>query len=336
MNIKLVALCVIATSFFAGPDLTTGPGHDLTKVLGPSECIECHKHSGGIWESSPHHKSITEVHRSPEGKAIAKKLNIRRIGKNSLCLDCHATSKQIGEEVTTVAKGPSCESCHGAAADWMSRHGEFSGKEEGQESKEEIAARWKEAEGSGMLRPSMVLEIARNCVSCHVVPHEDLVNVGGHSAGSDFELVSWSQGNIRHNNFYSKGKHNKQASIEKRRLFHIVGIMAEMELVLEAISTAKKMGTYAKKNAQRFSLLRKKLAAVNKAIDHPQIKATMASISKLKMSLSNQPAIALAAKKVSESLNAFAILSDGSKLAGVDPLLSKTADYKGGEPGSNK
>ena len=38
------------------------------------------------------------------------------------------------------------------------------------------------------------------------VPEERLVNVGGHTAGSAFELVSWSQGEVRHNLQKSAGK----------------------------------------------------------------------------------------------------------------------------------
>jgi hypothetical protein len=314
--------------------LPTGPGFDPAKVIGPVECIECHKHSGGVWEQTPHHESITGVHRSKEGQEIAKAMKIKRITRESLCIDCHGTAQRSGEKTTLSSNGISCESCHGAAADWMKRHGEFSGKEEGEETTEEIAARWKEAEAAGMLRPSMVIEIARNCVSCHVVPHEDLVNTGGHSSGSDFELVSWSQGIVRHNNFYSKGKDNKVASIEKRRLFHIIGIMAEMEIVLQAVSTAKGKGNYAIKNAKRFIALRKKLDAVNKVIDNPQIKEAMAAIVNLKMSLKNQDAMAIAAKQITASVVAFAVLSDGSSLEGVDPLLAKETDYRGVKPGA--
>ncbi|MEC9476293.1 MAG: multiheme c-type cytochrome [Planctomycetota bacterium] len=312
--------------------LPTGPGFDPKEVMGPADCIECHKHSGNIWENTPHHESITGVHRSKEGQAIAKKMKIKRITRESLCIDCHGTAQHSGEKTSLISNGISCESCHGAAANWMKRHGEFSGKEEGQETAEEIAARWKEVEAAGMLRPSMVLEIARNCVSCHVVPHEELVNTGGHSSGSDFELLSWSQGMIRHNNFYSKGKENKPAPIEKQRLFHIVGILAEMELVLKAVSTATATGTYAVKNARRFMLLKEKLEAVNEAIDNPQIKEAMAAIGDLKMSLKNQPAIGQAADQITASLNAFAVLSDGSDLEGVDPLLVDAKNYRGGNP----
>ncbi len=329
-----ITIVITAVSFGAAEraeeDLPTGPGFDTSKVMGPAECIECHKHSGGIWESTPHHESITGVHRSKEGHAIAKKMGIARITRESLCINCHATAQKSEDKTHLISNGISCESCHGAAADWMKRHGEFSDKEEGEETDEEIATRWSESEAAGMLRPSMVLSIARNCISCHVVPHEDLVNTGKHSAGSEFELVSWSQGIVRHNNFYSKGKENKFATIEKQRLFHIIGIMAEMEIVLKAVATAKAKGNYAIKNANRFSLLRKRLKAVNEALENPQIKEAMTAIVDLKMSLKNQDAIAAASEQITASLNAFAKLHDGSTLSAIDALIAKEEDYKMG------
>jgi hypothetical protein len=339
MNLKplfvfAVSVVITAISFGAAErttkDLPIGPGFDTSKVIGPADCIECHKHSGGVWENTPHHDSITGVHRSKEGHAIAKKMDIARITRESLCINCHATAQQAADKTHLISNGISCESCHGAAGDWMKRHGEFSDKEEGEETEEEIAKRWNDAEAAGMLRPSMVLSIARNCVSCHVVPHEDLVNTGKHSAGSEFELVSWSQGIVRHNNFYSKGQENKLASIEKQRLFHIIGIMAEMEIVLKAVATAKAKGNYAIKNAKRFSLLRKRLKAVNQVLDNPQIKEAMAAIVDLKMSLKNQDAIAAASEQVTASLNAFAVLNDGSTLSAIDSLIAKEEDYKMG------
>lgn len=310
-----------------------GPGHDPAAIEGANQCVECHKHSGSIWESTPHFATITEMPRSDEGRAIAKRMGIKRIKSESLCLDCHATTKVVAEKTKPVS-GISCESCHGAAGGWLKRHGEFSDKEEGQESATEIEARWKDAEEAGMLRPSMILEIARNCVSCHVIPDEALINTGLHSTGSDFELVAWTQGVIRHNNFYTKGKENKVASIERQRLLHIVGILAEMETVLRAVATATSGGDYAVKNAKRFARLRKRLDAVDKLTDITQVSEAMAAIKNLKMSLKNQPAIASAADQITSAVNAFAAIHDGSQLQSIDSLLAKPENYRGGSPES--
>ncbi|OUU23984.1 MAG: hypothetical protein CBC13_04365 [Planctomycetia bacterium TMED53] len=307
--------------------LPVGPGFDPKAIVGASECTECHTHSAAIWEKSVHHGTITDMPRSEKGREIAKKMGIRRIKSESLCLDCHSTSHWEDEKLKP-SSGVSCESCHGAGMGWVKLHGEFSGKEEGQETADEIARRWRASEAAGMLRPTMIADIARNCVSCHVVPHEELVNVGGHPAGSDFELVAWSQGNIRHNNFYTKGKENKVASIERQRLLFAVGMLAEMELLLKAVGTAEKMGDYAKANARRFAALRKKLAAAAKATSQPDLIKALEAVASLKLSLKNQEAILAASESITASLDGLAATSNGSDLKGIDSMLPEEADYK--------
>ncbi len=332
--IQNLALLILATMIVLGigqeapkDPLVTGPGFNPKAIVGASECAECHTHSAAIWEKTPHYSTITEMPRGEKGREIAKKMGIKRIKSESLCLDCHATSHWEDEKLKP-SSGVSCESCHGAGMGWVKIHGEFSGKEEGQETADEIDLRWRVSEAAGMLRPTMIAEIARNCVSCHVVPHESLVNVGGHPAGSEFELVAWSQGKIRHNNFYSKGKENKVAPIERQRLLYAVGLLAEMELVLKAIGTAEKMGDYAKANARRFSKLRKKLASAAKASRHPELIKALEAVASLKMSLKSQAEMLTASAAITDSLDNLASTSDGGDLSGLDSMLPDESEYK--------
>ena len=55
------------------------------------------------------------------------------------------------------------------------------------------------------------------------------MNKGGHKAGSSFELVSWSQGEVRHNTWHSKGKENVPASAARKRMLYLVGLGVELE-----------------------------------------------------------------------------------------------------------
>ena len=64
------------------------------------------------------------------------------------------------------------------------------------------------------------------------------MNKGGHPAGSAFELVSWSQGEVRHNTWHSKGRENVPASAARRRMLYLVGLGAELEAALRAIAKA--------------------------------------------------------------------------------------------------
>ncbi|MDJ0932204.1 hypothetical protein [Breoghania sp.] len=98
-----------------------------------------------------------------------------------------------------------------------------------------------------MIRPSMTYTLAKNCFSCHLAPNEKLVNVGGHAAGSAFELVAWSQGEVRHNTWYNKGASNPAASTERQRMLFIIGRIAELETALIGVSKATQKADYAVK-----------------------------------------------------------------------------------------
>ncbi len=160
------------------------------KIVGPNECAECHKKESTTWQKTTHFATFRGMPRSKESKEIASLMGIKRIKKGSLCLGCHFTVQTVNGISKAIA-GISCESCHSPAKEWYKVHSEFSGKKEGQESAAEIAARWEKSEAGGMIRPNALYRLAQNCFSCHLVPQEDLVNIGGHTAGSKFELVSW-------------------------------------------------------------------------------------------------------------------------------------------------
>ena len=90
----------------------------------------------------------------------------------------------------------------GAAKQWVDVHNDYGGQGVTRES-ETPAHRYERLSKSiarGMRNPINVYLVAQSCYRCHTVPSERLVNVGGHVAGSmDFEIVSWSQGTVRHN-----------------------------------------------------------------------------------------------------------------------------------------
>jgi len=50
-------------------------------------------------------------------------------------------------------------------------------------------------------------------------------------------MVSWSQGEIRHNTWYNKGKENHAASPERKRMLYLVGLAVELETAMRAIGS---------------------------------------------------------------------------------------------------
>ena len=229
-----------------------GVATDPAKIVGPNACAECHKQEAEAWKGTHHFKTFREMPRNTEANEIAEKMGVRRIKSESLCLNCHFTVQQKNNKEEPIA-GISCESCHGAGQDWIKVHSGFSGKKEQTETKAEEEARWKLADSKGMIRPRSLYQLAKNCYGCHVVPEEDLVNKGGHRAGSAFELVSWSQGEVLHNTWYSKGKDNVPASAARKRMLYLVGLGVELETALRAVgkATVRKPYAFEMANARR-------------------------------------------------------------------------------------
>jgi Cytochrome c554 and c-prime len=289
---------------------------DPAKTVGPNACAECHKQEAEAWKGSHHFKSFRDMPRNNEANEIAKKMGVRRIKSESLCLNCHFTV-QKKDNAEEVLAGISCESCHSAGQDWIKVHSGYSGKKADTESKAEAAARWKLAETKGMIRPSSLYLLAKNCYGCHVVPQEDLVNKGGHRAGSAFELLSWSQGEVRHNTWHSKGKNNVPADPARRRMLYLVGLGVELETALRAVgkSTVRK---------------RTQLAAAAKAAPNVPELAKMIELGhSTGLKLNNESLLSTAADGVSKLLVSITETYDGSTMAGLDSLIPDPSKTKG-------
>jgi hypothetical protein len=302
---------------------------DPQKILGPNACAECHKQEAEAWKVSHHFKTFRELPRKKEANEIAEKMGVQRIRSESLCLNCHYTVQQKEARKQPVA-GISCESCHAAGADWLKIHSQFSGKTEKTETKAEEEARWKLAQSKGMIRPSTLYQLAKNCYSCHVVPQEVLVNKGGHPAGSAFELVSWSQGEVRHNTWHSKGKENVPAAAARKRMLYLVGLGVELETGLRAVSRATARRLYAFQMAKRVDRARKQLAAAAKAAPNvPEIAKMVEYSYSAGLKLNNERFLTAAADGVSKLLTSITEKYDGSTMAGLDSLIPGPDKFKG-------
>ena len=302
---------------------------DPAKIVGPNACAECHKQETEAWKNTDHFKTFREMPRRKEANEIAEKMGVQRIRSESMCLTCHYTVQQKENNKQPIA-GISCESCHSGGEDWIKVHSQFSGKTEKTESKAEAEARWKLAESKGMIRPSSLYRLAKNCYSCHVVPQEDLVNKGGHPAGSAFELVSWSQGEVRHNTWHSKGKQNVPANAARKRMLYLVGAGVELETGLRAVGRASARKVYAFEMAKRVDRARKQLAAAAKAVPNvPEIAKMVEHAYSAGLKLNNDRSLAAAADGVSKLLASITEKYDGSTMAGLDSLIPAPDKFKG-------
>ena len=303
---------------------------DPALVVGADSCAKCHENEVAQWKQTPHYANFETLHRKPEAKAIAKRLGFSSIKRNDTCVRCHYTQKQENSR-TRVKSGVSCESCHGAAKNWIEIHNDYGGPQATKQSEtpEHRAMRLKQSIAAGMNNPHNLYLIARQCLSCHTTPNEKLVNVGGHPAGSqDFELVAWSQGMVRHNFLRTGGSSNARETQERLRVMYIVGVLADLEASFKATAKATHKAPFGIASAQRAARLKHKLYEISMLIDDPHLQQALDAALVVPLKLSREQELEAAANSIGKAAHAFAVEADGSKLAAIDPMLPPPSAYK--------
>lgn len=329
--VKTIILCIslMGVLTVSGQDETTKFKIDPTKVVGAEACIKCHEKEGGAWHGTHHFKTYKELHKRKEAKEYAKNLEIKRIKTSKECMSCHYTVQEIDAKPASAITGISCESCHGAGKDWIEVHQDF-GKDK--DAKTEDPAHRKERlakiDALGMIRPSNIYKVAENCYQCHTVPNENLVNVGGHKAGSQFELYTWLNGEVRHN-FRSGDGTNKKPDQNKKRLLYVVGQILDMEYGLRGVAKAKAPKTYAKQMAKRAHYAKLRLKEVLKAVKVPELMEIYKIANDQKLKLDNEAALTKAANDISALGQAFALKFNGSEFPEIDSQIPADDKIKG-------
>ncbi len=324
----LIGCMLVLAISFATPSRAEAE-QDHTEIVGPNACGECHKKTVAVWQKSHHFSTFKELPRRKEAIEIAKKMGLKRIKAGSLCLDCHFTTAEASGGKRKAIAGVSCESCHGPAKGYVKRHGEFSGKKKESETEAEALQRWADSDAAGMIRPGDMYALAKNCYDCHTVPQEKLVNTGGHTAGSKFELVSWSQGEVRHNVWYNGGKGNAEASAEHKRVMFVVGLAVELETSIRAVGNATVKADYAVAMAKRAGRAKARFRKIADVLPIPEIGQINLAANSVKLKLNNKDKLSKAAAKIAEAANAISDNYDGSTFGAVDGMIPPASKYKG-------
>ncbi len=297
------------------------------KIMGPvktdNSCDSCHAMEAQAWMQTHHFATFKNRHKDSRAKEIIGNLGLgKRMKKpaaQNMCLQCHYTTLFDGKRIR-VKWGVSCESCHGPARDWVDVHQKVGGTADGtalkwgdgrNEPSSERAARLDAAAAAGMIHSEMIYDIAVNCFGCHTVPNEELVNVGKHKAGSDFDLVAWSQGEVRHNFVSSDGAPdtptNRPATTQQLRRLYVVGAMADLEISLRNRDAAQDLdGDYHAAMATRVERCKDKIRQILAAVEIPELAAVVTS---------DDPATVGAAARE------FVRTYDGSTLGAIDGMI---------------
>ncbi len=268
-------------------------------IVGPDECANCHIPEFNAWEQT-HHKKTYKASRARRKRIKEILGNLGRstsgikdasAGYENACLKCHYTVAIINDE-PTAKWGVTCESCHGPARDWLDIHQRVGGTPDGDpldwgtgknQDQASRDARLAAAAKAGMLHPERIYDIAVNCYGCHTVPDETLVNTGNHKAGSDFDLLAWSQGEVRHSFCSSPGAPdsatNEAASPERQRQLYVVGAIVDLEFSLRNLTGVKEPGgAYQSAMIARVNTARSKVEAIASAANLPALETIIARI----------------------------------------------------------
>ena len=336
LAIILCLLCVVfvkdATAQSESPESARfGMVCDPSKVMTSQTCIKCHAKAFEVWKQTPHSKTFDELHRTAEAKQIAQRMGLSSIKRGSTCITCHYTLKEKSAGKARAVEGVSCESCHGAAKEWVGVHNVYGARDVTRET-ETPAHRLERVRNSislGMRNPRNPYLLARSCYSCHTVPNEKLVNIGGHKAGSvDFDLVAWSQGTIRHKFIASQGDVNQENTPERLRLLFISGIVAEMEFGLRAVGAASEVGTYGKTVANRAATSAVKLYKIQQDIKNPLIENILVAFADAELKTNNSEQLNAIADKIKALGITLASDLPAAELSAIDKLLPKKSQYK--------
>ncbi|MEM7167371.1 MAG: multiheme c-type cytochrome [Planctomycetota bacterium] len=333
--VTLVAVLLLCGLFFA-PSPTAGarkpePGPSMPpvdKLIGPERCGECHRAEYASWRQSQHQTGFKGMHRTAAAKSIAKSLGIKRIKSDPSCVRCHYTPVEKRGKVR-AGHGVSCESCHGAAHDWLVVHDDFGGKEITSDLETAEHKKWRvqECRERGMRRPDDAYHLAAQCFECHVISDENLINKTDHPVGDQFEFLSWAQGEVRHNFLASKGAENHEPTVARKRYLFVIGCLLDVEYALRAYAVSTTDGKYRQACAKRVAAGVDCLIKIDGKLTGQPFAGLCAALREKPLAeFSPDQLFALAEQTgtVARALSSSTELS-----AEIDPLLPTTDKYRG-------
>jgi mono/diheme cytochrome c family protein len=269
-NLFVKVLGLLAVLMVAGSIDVATKAEAAPFYVGPKKCQECHTAEAKVWEGTKHFESYKTVHKADKADAIVEAIGEKRMKRSDTCMICHYSveQKDAGGKPKDVA-GPSCESCHGAASDWINVHNDYGkGVKREQEPADHKAERIKKAEAAGMIRPEKLFDVASNCMACHGLAREELdpkhaaaMLDAGHPLKPEFELVKYSQGTVRHRFYPPDVTANKEMTPAEKSQMYVVGQAAALVSATKALSKTDH-AKYKAAQEQRIAAAKAALEAV--------------------------------------------------------------------------
>ena len=239
-------------------------------TVGPKVCADCHQLELPVWQGTRHFSGYKKAHKRKESKKILAALGEKSMKRSPSCSLCHYTVVQKDANDNGRAKaGVACESCHGAASDWLDIHNTFGdGKKVGSETATHKKQRIADARSAGMIMSDMHYDIAKNCANCHGLANDELDTEdlavmldSGHPFNVDFEFVAYSQGTVRHRFYPPDINTNKEMTKEELARFYVIGQAAKLVSATAAADNSDHP-KYKAAQQQRVADAKKALSAV--------------------------------------------------------------------------
>jgi hypothetical protein len=181
----------------------------------------------------------------------------------------------------------------------------------------------------GMRNTTNIYLIARSCLQCHTVPDEELVDVGGHLAGSDlFELVAWSQGIMRHNFARTGGTTNAVSSDDRLRVMFVAGLIADLEFSTRAVAAAKNKKKYGVTVAERAGRVALRLFELQQKINDPNVQRALVAFASAELRTNNTEQLNAIANEIEAAGMSFVKEYDSEKLQAIASELPNPQQYK--------
>jgi hypothetical protein len=326
MKKHLIALSLL-TAVIWMPQLSANPANVKPELtMGPDACNECHKDVISVWHETHHFSTFKEMPRSDDADKIGKAMGIDRVKTDENCVSCHFTAWGSGAKPQA---GVACESCHGAAKNWIKVHNDFGGPKAKKENEPAAhkAERMAKAEANGMIKPGNIYGLFNQCYTCHSVENEKVVNVGGHKAGSDFEAVSWFNGEVRHYVYGKKG--NPAMSPSEQRVVYIVGQALNLEHAYRGAAKATAEGKFLQSMTDRAKSAKAGLEAINGKQSIPEIGQILSIANGTPIKANAGSAMTGAADKIADLNKKMATSLNGDTLSAIDSLIPPASKYKG-------
>ena len=298
-------------------------------VIGYENCRKCHQQQIEKLVTTNHFKSYESLHRSPAAKAICKALGIRSVKRSERCVRCHFTP-EVTKRGIRAQSGISCESCHGPAKNWVQGHNDYGGLEITRETETSQHRQWRIATSieRGMRHPQNLYLLAKSCYDCHMVDDAELVNQTAHPAASlKFDMVSWSQGSMRHNYLRTGGTSNALSNPERLRVMLVTDVMTRLQYLLQGLAPSRPGTKYHSALAQDLAKTTQRLKQFREASDNRWITEAVRAVGLLsaQSTSTEQRQIAKALGKIAFD---FASQAELHNLESLDPFLPQPEQYR--------